>query len=142
MIMSINVELALPKASAIATKPRFTGVAFGLPRLLLRVEGALVLLTSTALFATSGSGWLLYAVLFFTPDIFMLGYLRNPRLGAVLYNFGHSYLAPACLYAVSFLTGFTLPGSIALIWIAHIGFDRMVGYGLKYSDGFKHTHLG
>ena len=100
--MSINVEPALfAEASAIATKPRSTGVAFGLPRLLLRVEGALVLLISTALFATSGSGWLLYAVLFFTPDIFMLGYLRNPRLGAGLYNFGHSYLAPACLYAVS-----------------------------------------
>ena len=141
--MSINVEPALfAEASAIATKPRSTGVAFELPRLLLRVEGALVLLISTALFATSGSGWLLYAVLFFTPDIFMLGYLKDPRLGAGLYNLGHSYLAPACLYAVGFLTGFTLPGSIALIWIAHIGFDRMVGYGLKYSDAFKHTHLG
>ena len=140
--MSINIEPALPKASAIPTKPVPTGTAFGLPGLLLRVEGALVLLISTALFAKSGSGWLLYAVLFFTPDIFMLGYLRDPQLGASLYNLGHSYLAPACLYAVGFLTGFTLPGSIALIWIAHIGFDRMVGYGLKYSDGFKHTHLG
>ena len=28
------------------------------------------------------------------------------------------------------------------VWFAHIGMDRMASFGLKHSDGFKHTHLG
>jgi hypothetical protein len=35
-----------------------------------------------------------------------------------------------------------IAGSVALIWLAHIGFDRALGYGLKYKAGFGFTHLG
>ena len=32
--------------------------------------------------------------------------------------------------------------ALALVWLAHIGLDRLLGMGLKYNDRFAHTHLG
>ena len=71
----------------------------------------------------------------------MLGYLANARLGSVGYNVGHSYLLPAALFASGWFMGWPIVSAVALIWIAHIGFDRAVGYGLKYAAGFKINHL-
>ena len=114
----------------------------GAPRFLLRLEGALVLAAATTVYGLQGGDWLLYALLFLTPDLFMLGYLRNTWLGAYCYNIGHSYIVPGVLCGLAFLGAQPLLASLALIWIAHIGFDRAVGYGLKYPDRFTHTHLG
>ena len=111
------------------------------PSLILRLEGALVFAAATFAYGMQGAGWLLYALLFFTPDIFMLGYLRNAVLGARIYNVGHSYLLPAALFIGGFILSSEEASAAALIWLAHIGFDRTVGYGLKYVTGFKHTHL-
>jgi hypothetical protein len=86
--------------------------------------------------------WLLFAVLLLAPDIGMVGFLRNTSLGAVTYNVAHTYLWPALLALL------TLAGAVdqlipfALIWFAHIGMDRLLGYGLKYPTGFRDTHLG
>jgi len=72
----------------------------------------------------------------------MLGYLRNTRLGAMIYNLGHSYPLAALLIVVGFSLASPISVAIGAIWFGHIGWDRMFGYGLKYGTSFKHTHLG
>ncbi len=107
----------------------------------LRLEGAVTLVITVILYRAIGGSWSLFAALFLLPDLSMVGYLANPRLGARLYNLGHTTLGPAILA----MLGWSLdrPGvyAPALIWVAHIGFDRLLGYGLKYPGGFTQTHL-
>ena len=112
-----------------------------LPPALLRIEGAILLLLSILLYNLIGGSWLLFVLLFLAPDLSMLGYLSGPRTGAISYNLFHTYVLPGLLAAFGLLTGSPLLVSLALVWFAHIGFDRMVGYGLKYPTGFFDTHL-
>jgi len=118
------------------------GVVTGIPNLLLRGEGALVLAATTFAYTQQGASWWMFAILFFAPDIFMLGFLGGNRLGSILYNLGHTYLVPALLLAAGWFMASPMAMAVALIWIGHIGFDRIMGYGLKYDRGFKFTHLG
>ena len=111
------------------------------PALLLRFEEALLLATTLALYAHLHFSSLLFAVLFLVPDISMLGYLANPKTGAALYNLGHWIALPLVLLAAAYFQHQTSLIAIALIWIAHITFDRALGYGFKYSTFFKDTHL-
>lgn len=119
-----------------------TGTATGGVRLLLRLEGLTLFAGMTLLYAAWGGSWTLYLLLFLAPDLCFLAYLSDARFGAMVYNAAHSYMAPVTLMTLGF--GFTSPLtlSIALIWLAHIGIDRALGYGLKYSAGFGFTHLG
>jgi hypothetical protein len=112
-------------------------------RTTLRLEGALVLGLSTLLYARTGGGWWWYAGAFFLPDLSFLAFVGGPRVGARVYNVAHSYVLPLLLAVAVLLQG-TEPLGIraALVWIAHIGFDRMLGYGLKYETAFTDTHLG
>ena len=112
----------------------------GAPRLWLRLEGLAVLLLALLLWARGGHSWGLLALLFLAPDLSFAGYLAGPRVGAAVYNAAHSYLGPIAAAALALLTG--RPPVVALIWAAHVGFDRMLGYGLKYPTGFADTHLG
>ena len=113
---------------------------FTKPSFLLHLEGLTILLVSIVLYRHSHASWLLFALLFLAPDLFMLGYLVNRRIGAALYNFAHTLITPGVLLAIGFLAGAAfLP--TALIWTAHIGCDRILGYGLKYPTHFKDTHL-
>ncbi len=121
---------------------RNEGDVRGWPKVILQLEAAIVLATAVFIYRQTGSGWLLFAILFLAPDLTMLGYLWNRRTGAAVYNAGHSYALPAALGALGYFAGEPLAISLALIWIAHIGFDRMIGYGLKYATAFQHTHLG
>jgi hypothetical protein len=116
------------------------GAVAGTPRLLLRLEGMVVLMVSVVLFARGDHSWWLFALLFLVPDLSFLGFLAGPRLGAASYNALHTYMGPLALAAVFLLAG--VPVAIPLIWMAHIGFDRLLGYGLKYPSGFSDTHLG
>lgn len=111
------------------------------PGLWLRVEGLTVLITAVLFYAQLEYGWLSFALLLLAPDLAMLPYLINPRLGALIYNVVHTYALPLAVAAVAYLGGFPTLLALALIWLAHIGLDRTVGYGLKYGDDFKHTHL-
>jgi len=117
------------------------GVTGGV-RVLLRLEGLAAFVVAAALYWQTGYGWGVFALAFLAPDIAFLGYLAGDRVGAIAYNCTHSYLG-----AVAMLLGsvyFTSPELFAagLIWCAHIGADRALGYGLKYGSGFGHTHLG
>ncbi|WP_426442284.1 DUF4260 domain-containing protein [Bradyrhizobium genosp. P] len=119
-----------------------TGAATGGVRTLLRLEGLVLFLGMTLLYATWEGSWLVYVVLFLVPDLSFAAYLAGPRVGAIVYNAAHAYLAPMALMTFGFYTAEPLVLSIAMIWLAHIGFDRALGYGLKYSAGFGFTHLG
>jgi hypothetical protein len=114
----------------------------GAVRILLRVEGAGAAVLLAVLYARTGEPWWLFAVLFLTPDISFAGYLAGPRMGAAVYNAAHVTIGPAVLGATSLLAGWPLGVALALIWGAHIGFDRALGYGLKYPTRFGDTHLG
>jgi hypothetical protein len=108
---------------------------------MLRLEGLLELAVALALYAHISGNWVAFAVLFLAPDLAMFGYLAGPRLGAISYNATHSYVGPA----VAALLGLAAAPALlapALIWAAHIAFDRMLGYGLKSRGGFGLTHLG
>src|ERR1051325_5487296 len=108
------------------------GAVAGVPRLMLRAEGVVLLVAGTALFAYSGESYWLYALLFFAPDLGFAGYLLGPRKGAAIYNALHTTLAPALLAGIALLADLRVALSLAAIWAAHIGFDRAPGYGLKY----------
>lgn len=139
--LSPTFELSTDEIPAIRAMVAPTGVE-GTPRLLLRLEGAAVLAVALAAYLQSGGSWSWLALLFLLPDITLLGYFAGPRVGAALYNVGHSYLGPLGLIVASGLGG---PSELmlgALIWASHIGFDRMMGYGLKHGSAFAHTHLG
>jgi Domain of unknown function (DUF4260) len=124
------------------------GAATGGIRILLRLEGVALGLVALALYAKNvnagtGASWWLFAALILAPDLSFLGYLGGQRIGAAAYNTLHSTLLPILLG----ITGVTMAPNllltpIALIWLAHIGIDRALGYGLKYQRGFGFTHLG
>ena len=111
-------------------------------RYILRLEGLAAAALSAVLYARTGASWWLFAALWLTPDLSMLGYLYRPCLGARIYNAIHSYLAPATLALAALLLRSPALLPFALIWINHIGMDRLLGYGLKYPEGFQWTHLG
>jgi hypothetical protein len=117
------------------------GVVVGAPKAILRLEGALVLAAASIAYAEIGRGWVMFALLFLVPDISMLGYLGGRRLGAAVYNVGHTYILPAALGAYGLFQSQPLALAVALIWMGHIGFDRLLGFGLKYETAFGHTHL-
>ena len=112
------------------------------PRSLLRAEGlATFLAAGGAYYALDGPLWL-FALLILAPDLSMLGYALGNRTGAAVYNAGHTYVLPLTLGALGYWQSSSLAVLVALVWIAHIGADRLLGYGLKYPTGFKDTHLG
>jgi hypothetical protein len=118
------------------------GAVTGGPRLLLRLEGVALLGLATTAFGATGMPWWLYAVLFFTPDLSFVAYLAGSRVGAWTYNALHTTIVPALLAGIGIFVDSAIVLGIAAIWAAHIGFDRMLGYGLKYASAFNDTHLG
>ncbi|WP_136718559.1 DUF4260 domain-containing protein [Halorientalis salina] len=111
------------------------------PKTILRFEGIALFGAATAAYFTLGAPVWLFVVLALAPDLAMLGYLGGPRLESRLYNAFHTYVVPISLGGVGLVTNTTLFVWVALVWVAHIGIDRAVGYGLKYPTGFKDTHL-
>jgi hypothetical protein len=111
------------------------------PRWLLHLEGACVLLVVVYAYSAHGYRWWLFAVLFLAPDLFMLGYLANAKIGAAIYNIIHTESLPLLLILFGFVRSDSRLLPYALIWLAHIAFDRMLGFGLKYPTTFNDTHL-
>jgi hypothetical protein len=114
----------------------------GTPRLILRLEGLCLLAGSLWVFQAQHASWALFAVLFLAPDLSMLGYLVNPKIGAATYNAAHTTIVCGPLAAYGYLSGISVALAVGLIGLAHVGFDRLLGYGLKYPLGFGYTHLG
>jgi|SRR5579863_3813179 len=118
------------------------GVVVGVPKLLLRMEGAALFLAAAFFFRRLGGSWLLFFVLFLTPDLSFLAYLVSARLGAIVYNAVHTTLGPLALFGLGLFLNAPLVEMLAMIWLAHVGLDRALGYGLKYATAFNDTHLG
>lgn len=114
----------------------------GTPRVLLRLEGLAALAGAVLAYDAFYASWPRFALLLLLPDVALVGYLAGPRVGSLAYNASHTYLAPALLGVFAYVS--VLPGAwpICLIWVAHIGMDRMLGFGLKFATAFKDTHLG
>jgi hypothetical protein len=111
------------------------------PRLLLHLEGAAGFGLATCLYRSSGFHWGWFLLLFLWPDLAMLGYLVSVRFGAQLYNFTHTTTLPILMAGLAYVQHGPECLAFALIWIAHITFDRALGYGLKYPTHFKDTHM-
>jgi hypothetical protein len=114
---------------------------WGLPALLLRAEGTAVLAAAAFIYAQLGFSWLTFALLLLWPDLTFILYAANKQMGTVAYNLVHTYVFPIALAVIAIVSGWQPGIQFALIWFAHIGMDRVFGYGLKYSDDFKNTHL-
>jgi hypothetical protein len=112
------------------------------PRTLVRVEGALVGAGATALYVLQGRSLLLFLALILVPDLSMAGYLHSTRVGSASYNAVHTYLGPGLLAVAGVAAAVDLAVGVALVWTAHIGADRLFGFGLKYADReFGDTHI-
>ena len=111
------------------------------PNLLLRAEGGIIFAVSLAVYGELGGNWLLFVLLVLVPDVSMLGYLSNVRFGAAIYNVVHALVLPLILMAFAILFHRMELFPFWLIWTAHIGIDRLLGYGLKYPTRFQDTHL-
>ena len=109
---------------------------------ILRLEGLALATFAIGAYAATDGTWHRFALMLLVPDLAMLAYAAGPRLGAACYNAAHSLIGPAALAALGVWAAQPTTLSLALIWAAHIGIDRMLGYGLKYASGFRATHLG
>ncbi|MBC9245370.1 DUF4260 domain-containing protein [Paracoccus sp. 11-3] len=109
-----------------------------------RLEGLLIFFAAVLLAGVTQIGWpvWIWPVALLAPDIAMLGYLAGSRAGAFVYNLFHLYSFGIILAVVGLLGGMTNLIPIGMVWVAHVGMDRALGYGLKRPTGFRDTHLG
>jgi hypothetical protein len=109
---------------------------------LLKLEELFLLGFALFLFSGLDYGWGWYALLFLAPDLSMIGYLGNPRLGAWTYNLIHHKGLSVALYMLGYLLAVPWLMFTGTILLGHSSFDRILGYGLKHEDAFQNTHLG
>jgi hypothetical protein len=112
------------------------------PVLVQRLDGLILLVAAVIGFAAGDLSWWWFAALLLVPHISAAGYLAGPSIGAMSYNLGHTLIGPGLLFGWYWLGGPAFVLALAWVWMAHIGMDRLFGYGLKYPDTFAHTHLG
>ncbi|MDP3941041.1 MAG: DUF4260 domain-containing protein [bacterium] len=110
-------------------------------RKVLHLEGLAIFFAALYLYHLLSADWLIFLILLLTPDISMVGYIKNTRLGAVTYNIVHNYALGIIVSGIGLLVGNTFFTSLGLILLAHVGIDRFLGFGLKYPTHFKETHL-
>ncbi|CAB3809877.1 DUF4260 domain-containing protein [Paraburkholderia fynbosensis] len=119
-----------------------SGETTGAVRVVLRPEGVLVLIAACVAYSKFGLGRGTFALWFLAPDLSFFGFLAGPKVGSIAYNSAHSYSGASCCISAGLLVSAPILLSAGMIWCAHIGFDRALGYGLKYGTGFGFTHLG
>lgn len=111
------------------------------PKLLLHLEGLTLFVAAVGAYLALGEPLWLFALAILAPDLGMAGYLAGPRVGSWTYNAVHTYPLPAVLLGAGLAGTRPLAVAVALVWFAHIGADRAIGYGLKYESGFGDTHM-
>jgi Domain of unknown function (DUF4260) len=119
-----------------------SGETTGAVRVVLQLEGLLVLIAACVAYSKFGLGWGTFALWFLAPDLSFFGFIAGPKVGAIAYNSAHSYIGAICCISAGLLVSAPILLGAGMIWCAHIGFDRALGYGLKYATGFGFTHLG
>lgn len=118
------------------------GAVTGMPQMWLRAEGLAVLAAGAGLYLHLGGVPLWLVPLLLAVDVSMVGYLAGPRLGALIYNIVHNWAAGVAVLALAWWLGSPAIALVGAILVAHTGFDRAAGYGLKYPTAFADTHLG
>lgn len=108
----------------------------------VRLEWLAVFLAAIGLYAFTGGAWVFFLLMFLVPDLSMVAYLAGVRVGAFAYNLLHTVVWPLCLICWGLVADYEFALQLGAIWMAHIGFDRVLGYGLKASAGFHETHMG
>ena len=108
----------------------------------LKLEELLMFCLGIYMFNALDYSWWWFLVLILTPDVSMLGYLINPKFGAISYNMFHHKGVAILLFFAGIFFNSPIVQLIGIILFAHASLDRIFGYGLKYFDNFKHTHLG
>jgi len=125
-----------------AERTRDPGAVTGRPRTFLRVEGLALLIVALVAYSRTGQAWWLLPATVLLPDLGALGYLASRSVGALVYNLMHATPLPLAMLGLALWHASMLPVALALVWLAHIGMDRAMSYGLKHDDGPNHTHLG
>lgn len=108
---------------------------------IIHMEGLIVLVASIYLYSLCDFSWFIFFLLLLAPDVSMLAYLINNRIGAQIYNLFHTYIISILLILIGVFLKLDVLLMIGLIWTAHIGMDHLFGYGLKYQTDFKDTHI-
>jgi hypothetical protein len=108
----------------------------------LRVEGLATFAAGLAGFLFLGLAWWAFVLLLIVPDVSIIGYLRGPRVGAVVYNLVHDLAAGVAMAGLGLALGSVPVAAAGAILVAHSGMDRVAGYGLKFPSSFQDTHLG
>ncbi|HET6745358.1 MAG TPA: DUF4260 domain-containing protein [Candidatus Limnocylindria bacterium] len=111
-------------------------------QLLLRAEHAALFVAGIVAYLALGGNWLLAIPLLLSIDLSMVGYLAGSRVGAITYNLGHNLVAVAVVAGIGWWTGLGWVQLLGAVWLAHVGMDRALGYGLKLPTDFRDTHLG
>jgi hypothetical protein len=107
----------------------------------LHIEGLMVLLAVIYIYSLYEFSWWIFLLLILSPDVSMLAYLIDDRIGAKVYNAFHTYIVSIFMILLALFLKSDAWVMIGLIWTAHIGMDRLFGYGLKYTSSFKATHM-
>jgi hypothetical protein len=132
----------MANSSEFGAKKLFEYGAHGHVRSLLKMEAAVVSLICIWLYHESGGTLGYFLLLILVPDLGLLGYLRSASVGAFFYNLTHNYALALLLCGVGKVVDSETALQVGLIWTAHVGIDRMLGFGLKYTSAFNDTHLG
>jgi hypothetical protein len=108
---------------------------------ILKFEGFTIFLACLYFYHRLDASWLLFFLFWLLPDISMIGYLRDKQMGAFVYNLAHNYILGLLIIFLGLLQNNNIVVSLGIILVSHIGLDRFLGYGLKYTSGFKDTHI-
>jgi len=114
---------------------------FSMPRIFMHLDGVALLAGSLIFYANLDFSWGTFALLLLTPDLPLILYGVNQRMASIAYNLVHSLVSPILLVIFSHFTDNTVGIQLSLIWLAHIGMDRVFGYGFKYLGHMKETHF-
>jgi hypothetical protein len=134
-----------PTAAPVATPTEHThdpGAVTGRPRAFLRLEGLALLVAALVAYSRTEQAWWLLPATLLLPDLGALGYLVSRSAGALFYNLTHATLIPLALVGLGLWQQEPLVVALGTVWLAHIGMDRAMAYGLKHDDYPGHTHLG
>jgi len=142
MSYPLNEAAVLSHTRPAVTPAWSAGMTTGTVRAWLRLEGVAAFAAGLGLFGASGGNWLLIVPLMLLPDVSAVGYLANPRVGAVTYNLAHSWVPGVLILGLGSWLVSPAVQIAAAILIAHVGMDRALGYGLKLPGSFQDTHLG
>jgi hypothetical protein len=122
--------------------PPLSGAVVGWPRTWLRLEGLAALVAGVVGYQVAGGDTLWLVPLLLAVDLSMAGYLVGPHPGAILYNIAHNWFTALIVVGIGLASAATPVTLAGWILVAHVGMDRLAGYGLKYAPGFGDTHLG